>query len=254
MMRCILKSAAIAALASFAQVCATGAATAQTKSPVTFVSSTGTQNQACSSFFPCQNFFDALDRTTPTGTIYVQGPYFVDNVNLQSGMSIVGSGNVVFGRVSTNVPAGQNALLQGLSFENASTTLPSSGVLINGAGKVTIRNCRFNNFSNTAIRLSGPAGARGVIDATIIKGSSSGLIVSGADGASNVAFVRNTLIDGSFSNAIKVDGAANTVVLIDSTLSGSGQSDLSLVNGGKAISYRNNVIRSGAPTQSVPTN
>lgn len=254
MMRSILKFAAIAALATCAQAFTAGAATAQTKSPVTFVSPTGTQNQACSNFFPCQNFFDALDKTTSTGTIYVQGPYFVDSVNLQNGVSIVGTGNVVFGRVSTTVPAGQNALLEGLHFENASATLPSSGVLMYGAGKVTVRNCTFNNFDNTAIRLNGPAGARGVIDNTIIKGSSSGLIVSGENGASNVAFVRNTLIDGSFQNAIKVDGAANTAVIIGSTLSGSVGTDLSLVNGGKAISYRNNVIRSGAPTQSLPTN
>lgn len=184
----------------------------------------------------------------------MQGPYFIDNVDLQSGQSIVGAGNVVFGRVSTNVPAGQNALLEGIHFENASETLPSSGAQMYGAGKVTIRNCTFNNFANAAIILAGPAGARAVIDNTIIKGSQTGILVSGANGASNVAFVRDTLIDGSFANAIKVDGAANTVVIIGSTLSGSGQVDLSLVNGGKAISYRNNVIRSGAPSQSLPTN
>lgn len=58
----------------------------------------------------------------------------------------------------------------------------------------------------------------------------------GVNGAANEAFVQKSLIDGNKTLALVVDGAANTVVISDSTLSGSGQLDLSLPNGGKAIS------------------
>ena len=112
----------------------------------------------------------------------------------------------------------------------------------------------FDDYFTAAIDMKGPAGGRVVLENVVVKNSLIGLRVKGANGAANVAFVQNSLIDGNTTSAIVVDGAANTVVISDSTLSGSGQLDLSLLNGGKAISYRSNVIRSGAPTQSLPEN
>lgn len=102
--------------------------------------------------------------------------------------------------------------------------------------------------------VNGGAGARVELEDVRMKNNQFGVQVKGANGAANTVFINRTIIDGSTSSAVQVDGAANVVVLIDSTLSGSGGLDLALLNGGRAISYRNNVIRSGAPTQTLPLN
>ena len=78
--------------------------------------------------------------------------------------------------------------------------------------------------------------------------------MKGASGVANTAFVTDSVIDASRSSAVVVDGGANSAVISGSTLSGSAQVDLSLLNGGRAISYNNNVIRSGTPTQTLPLN
>lgn len=221
---------------------------------VTYVSASGAADPqfGCSVSHPCASFTDALAETSANGTIFVMGPYPLPLLGQSlTGVSIVGVGAVWAQGLTMQVPAGKSATIEGVRFLRFDQT---NGLVLNGAGKVTIKGCSFTGFPDAGVLLAGPAGARAVLDDVTIKTNGVGLRVKGANGAANSAFVQKSLIDANTVSAVQVDGAANTVVISDSTLSGSGQLDLSLLNGGKAISYRSNVIRSGTPTQSLPEN
>lgn len=251
MRRSIRRSIVSASLVMVAATGACGAASAATLFNYVSASGVSDPQSGCPAHAPCANFFDALNETSAEGTIFVQGPYTLPSFTLPISISIVASGNVAATAMTIAVPAGKNILIEGLHFQRFDT---SNGLSLSGAGKATVMDCVFTGFPGAAISLNGTSGARAVLENVTIKNSGVGLRVQGQNGATNVAFVQNSLIDGSPISAIVVDGAANTVVISDSTLSGSGALDLSLVNGGKAISYKSNVIRSGTPTQSLPEN
>lgn len=240
-----IAAALISALASLTGAAA--AAQAQQLQSESFVSAFGS-GTSCSPTAPCASLATALDGTTDGGVVFVQGPFRLETLNLQKDVSVVATGNVSVLTAGVRIPAGGNALIQGVYFNGATFNF---GVTVEGPGKVTFRNCVVSGYGEDAVTLSGSGGGRVVFDNVVIKGNRVGLSV---EGQGNVVFIQKSLIDANLNFAVRVNGAANTVVISDSTLSGSGMVDLSLVNGGRAISYKSNVIRTGTPTQSVPEN
>lgn len=133
-------------------------------------------------------------------------------------------------------------------------TSTATAIVVNTATKVNITDCSFFNYTDAAVFVKGPAGARVALERVGMSGNKYGVVAEGTAGAANTVFIEDTKIDASTASAVEVRGSANVAVLIGSTLSGSALVDLSLLNGGRAISYRNNVIRSGTPTQTLPLN
>ena len=242
----------------------THAANAQSFYTETFVSRNGSDSNTCATpSSACLSIGLAFSRTFNQGFVHVIGPVNATmNVNgsgvIDREVTIAGIGDGarvvgLFRSMEIRPSAGQEIVLRNLEFE-AYQSATETGVLMTGAGKLTIKDCSFNGLSVPAVEVRGPAGARVVLDNATITNNAGGVLVSGANGAANTAFVQRSLIDNNTSYALRVDGAANSAVISSSTLSGSGGPDLSLLNGGRAVSYRNNVIRSGTPTQTLPTN
>ena len=99
--------------------------------------------------------------------------------------------------------------------------------------------------------MKGGSGARVMIDRATIVNNAVGVRVKGAGGVANTAFVQRSVIDANVTTAVQVEDAS-TIVLSENTLSGSGTTDLTHLTGGTVISYGNNLIRSGSPTQTLP--
>ena len=147
--------------------------------------------------------------------------------------------------IIVNAPAGSKILLEGLDIEGLGTGL--DGVKIIGTGKTTIRKCSIRNFTGNAVNLVGTAGARVVIEDSMLLNNNGGFNVQGASGAANTAFVMNSLIDNNTTFALQVTGGS-TVVISNDRLIGSPSSIIG-TGGASIISYGNNLLRNaGAPT------
>lgn len=205
----------------------------------------------------CRDLGIAADKVDAGGTILLIGPHFVSTTLFNKGVTLVGLGDGVvvlgMGQLTFDLPDGVSATVKNVTFQNVGG-LSGGGVAMTGGGKLTIQDCRFDRLSLPAVDVRGRAGARVALDGVTITNSAGGVRVKGANGAANTVFVQRSLIDANAGFALQVDGAANAAVISGSTLSGSGGPDLSLLNGGRAVSYKNNVIRSGTPTQMLPLN
>ena len=219
---------------------------------VTYVSMTGDDANDCTILStPCRSVTSAINAVSQFGTVIIQGPYNTANPTVSKSVTIIGQGTVVLRSISF----GQNAKfvkIDNLNFEGQN--IVGNALNVSGSAKVNISNSSFNYFTDAAVIVNGALGTRLGMNHVEMYGNRYGVLVIAEFGAPNAAFIEDTNIDGSTISAVEARGANSTAVLVSSTLSGSGQLDLSLVNGGKAISYKNNVIRSGAPTQTLPEN
>lgn len=222
-----------------------------------YVALEGADDGLCAIAAPCRTLQHAYENIADRGQIFIRGPYQAGPLTADRPVSIIGLGAGVFFSGFPNALlvanlADTRVLIRNVDFYSRFDSY--GGVFVRGSGKLTIENARFESLPGAAVNVRGAAGTRVTLENVRITGSAIGVSVSGAGGAANVVFIQNSFIDANTQSAVKIDGSANAAVLIGSTLSGSGQVDLSLVNGGRAISYRNNIIRSGTPTQSLPLN
>lgn len=230
---------------------------AQAQATRTWVSGVGDDANPCSRTAPCKTFAGAISKTATGGEISVLDPGGFGAVTITKAISIVGDGTLAgILSASTNaivissvIPAGARVYLKNLNIEGAGTGI--NGVRVLGPARVIIDNCVIRDVTANGIDVQGPAGARVYVKDTLVTKANNGLFVSGASGAANAAFVDNSTFDSNVGSAISV-GAASSVVLNDSILSGSGAVDLSVTPGGSVVSYGNNVIRTGAPTSTTP--
>lgn len=235
---------ALAASANFAHAQATR----------TWVSGVGDDANPCSRTAPCKTFGGTISKTATGGEINIIDAGAYGTVTINKSLSIIGEGPTagVLGSgtngITVILSAGSKVYLEGLDIEGAGTGL--NGIRMIGAGKLTINDCSIRNFTGAAIDVAGSAGARVFVNNVTAVGNAYGVRVLGASGAANTAFIDGSLLDNNSSSALEVTGPS-TVVLNNSTLSGSGGPDLSVLNNGNAISYGNNLIRNGTPTQTL---
>lgn len=260
----VWRFASVVLAGALLHLASTQAADAQSFYSETFVSRSGSDSNTCATpTTSCLSIGLAFSRTFDQGIVHVIGPVNATmNLNgsaaIDREVTIAGIGDGarvvgVFRAMEIRPGAGQQIVLKNLEFEAYQSTT-ETGVAMTGAGKLTIKDCSFNGLSVPAVDVRGLGGGRVVLDNVTITNGAGGVLVSGANGAANTVFVQRSLIDNNAGYAVRVDGAANVAVISSSTLSGSGGLDLSLLNGGRTTSYRNNVIRSGTPTQTLPTN
>lgn len=219
---------------------------------LSFVSSQGSDANNCST--PAQACFSteaAVNATGFYGTVKILGPYITGGQTIKRSVKIIGEDDVLFDAINIDSPD-LDVRVEKIRFNGNGYF--NYGVTVSASSKLSLSGCVFTGYSKAAVYLNGPAGARISIDDIQMSDNRYGVVVEGASGAANTAFIKDSFIDTSASSAVEVRGANSTAVLINSTLAGSGVLDLSRINGGKAISYGNNVIRSGTPSQTLSTN
>jgi hypothetical protein len=232
-----------------------GAAPAYAQATRTWVSGVGDDVNPCSRTAPCKTFAGAISKTAAGGEINCLDPGGFGTLIITKSISVIcdtGTGGVIASGTNgfvVNVAATDKVLLQGLDIEGLKTGL--NGVQVIGSGQITIRKCSIRNFTGNGVNLVGTAGARVVIEDSIIINNAGGFNIQGAAGALNTAFLLNSLLDNNTTFAVQVTGGS-TLVLIRSLLIGSA-TGIVATGGAAVISYGNNVIRGGgAPTQTLP--
>ncbi len=226
---------------------------AQAQATRTWVSGVGDDANPCSRTAPCKTFAGAFPKTATGGEINVLDPGGFGGVTINKSISIIAvgveGGVLVSGTNAINVVAGADkVLLEGLDIEGLGTGL--NGINITGGAKVTIRKCSIRNFTQNGVNLVGTAGARAVIEDSLILNCAGGFNMQGNGGAVNTGFLQNSVLDNNSSFGVKVVGPS-VLVLSGSTLTGSPSSILT-VSGGSVISYGNNLLRNaGTPTQTL---
>ena len=233
------------------------ATTADAQATRTWVSGVGDDVNPCSRTAPCKTFAGAISKTATGGQISVLDPGGFGTITIAKAISIVADGDYgsilasggVNGVIISNmIPAGARVYLRGLDIDGAGTTPGLNGVRVLGAAKVFLEDVQIRNMSGSGVSAEGPAGTRVFLNNVTITQTNNGVNLPGAN--ANSVFIDGATIDNNLNAAVNV-GAAGTVVLNDSTLSGSGATDLTVAPGGQAISYGNNLIRTGAPTSTV---
>ncbi len=220
----------------------------------TWVSGVGDDANPCSRTAPCKTFAGAISKTAAGGEINCIDSGGFGAVTITKSISIIGSGVLagvlVSGTHGIIVNAGVNdrVVLEGLDIEGLRSGL--NGVHIIRGGTVTILNSRIRNFTQNGVNVLSAANARVVIDGSTIIGNAGGINLQGASGATNSAFVRNTVLDLNTTFAVQASGTSR-MFLTRSMLIGS-PSAISTTDSGEVISYGDNVLRNGGlPTQTL---
>jgi len=223
------------------------AAPSQAQATRTWVSGVGDDVNPCSRTAPCKTFAGAISKTAANGEINCMDSGAYGAVTITKSISIICTG-VEAGMLASGgingvvVTTGAvNVVLEGLDIQGLGTTLGLNGVRIITNASVVIRNCRIHSFSNSGVDLAGPAGAKVLVQDSVISNNATGVAVHGASGAANTAVVDNSTLETHSNAAIFVD-AGGAAFVSKSNLIGSGQK-LKLAGGGTATSYGNNVIR-----------
>jgi len=225
----------------------------------TWVSGVGDDVNPCSRTAPCKTFAGAISKTAQGGEINVLDPGGFGALTITKAISVISQFEagvlVSFGSsgMIVNTPANAEVLLQGLDFEGlgGSTQTPGAhGVRIISASKVTIQDCSIRNFAQNGISLAGPAGARALVQDTIILSNNNGINVAGISGANNVALLVRTTIDNHPGISVNV-AAGSALFSSASTMTGS-LTSVALGAGATFTSFGNNALQgTGTPTTTI---
>jgi hypothetical protein len=217
------------------------AAPAHAQATRTWVSGVGDDVNPCSRTAPCKTFPGAISKTATNGEINCLDSAGFGALTITKSISVICTG--VIGGVLTNAGNGINVspgavevTLDGLDFEGLGSA--NHGVSITGNAKVTIRRSTIRNFAGNGVNLVGTAGARVVIEDSLIISNTGGVNVAGAGGAVNSAILIRTTVDNNTTFATNVT-APSTLTLNASTLQGSAAA---ISGAGTVASFVNNAI------------
>ncbi|MGQ0484807.1 MAG: hypothetical protein ACT4SY_05575 [Hyphomicrobiales bacterium] len=233
---------------------------AQAQATRTWVSGVGDDVNPCSRTAPCKTFAGAISKTAAFGEINIIDPGGFGAVTITKSISIIGEGATAgvlasfTNGIIVNLPAATDrVVLQGLDIEGANTGL--NGIRMIGNGRLLVKNCDIRNFTAAAsgfgIDVQAVNIARVMIENTTFTNNNGAINVkSSTVGGVNIVLVENALIDNNKNFGIRVDGAS--IVILSSSFIGGQPLNVTTLNGGVITSYGNNVIRGGAPTNTLP--
>jgi len=232
------------------------AAPSQAQASRTWVSGVGDDANPCSRTAPCKTFAGAISKTAAQGEINCLDPGGFGGVTITKSITIsctgVEAGVLVSGTngIVVNVTSTDVVILNGLDIEGLGTGL--DGVKILGSGNVVVRNCNIHHFTGNGVNVVGTAGAKTLVQDTVIANNGGGVNVQGQSGAANSAVIDRTTIESHVNFAVQT-AAGGATYLSASSLIGPG-TKLVISGGGTVTSYGNNVIRgtTAAPTTTLP--
>ncbi|MDP1869534.1 MAG: hypothetical protein Q8L13_24735 [Bradyrhizobium sp.] len=189
----------------------------------TWVSGVGDDANPCSRTAPCKTFAGAISKTATAGEINTLDPGGFGAVTITKAISIISihnAGVLVSGTngIIVNPPANAEVNLEGLDLEGLGTGI--NGIRIISAAKVFINKCAIRNFTTAGVDVAGPAGARAIIQDSVITSNATGVNVVGSGGASNSATIIRTTVDNNTIASINVT-APSLIFVTGSTLIGS---------------------------------
>jgi hypothetical protein len=218
----------------------------------TWVSGVGDDANPCSRTAPCKTFAGAISKTAALGEINVLDPGGFGAVTITKSISIIAdhveAGVLVSGTngVVVNAGATDRVLLEGLDIDGVGTGI--NGVQIVSATKVIIRRTSIRGFTGNGVNVVGPAGARALIEDSIITNNGGGLNVAGnAGGVVNTGIAIRTVFDNN--SAFSTSVTAPSVLFLDGVdLFGSAAAIVN-TTGATVTSFGNNAITgTGLPT------
>jgi len=233
---------------------------------------TGADTGTCPITAPCASFQYALGQTASGGEIDCFGPGDFSNNGVgvtisqsvsiicdgvsNGGMLITTAGNAA---VTINAPSGAVVTLSGLNLNGLGGT-GRYGVYVEAGSTVYVVHSTVRGFSNTGVFVGSSTNpTRVLIKDSLIATNGFGVAVGGTpsqDGATNVAIIVNSVIDGNTNIAAEANGAfgPSVISLTRTVLSGS-PTGLDLVAGASADLVGPSNTIAGAisgPTTSVP--
>jgi hypothetical protein len=217
----------------------------------TWVSGVGDDVNPCSRTAPCKTFAGAISKTATGGEINCLDPGGFGAVTITKSIQIicdVATGGVLVSGTNGIIvnAANSEVLLEGLDIEGLGTGI--NGVTIINSAKVTINKSSIRNFTQNGVNVAGPAGARAVIQDTLILSNNHGVNVAGVSGASNTAILIRSTLDNNTVAAANVTAPSN-LILDGASLLGSAAS---VSGGGTVTSFGNNAF-SGTVTITTTT-
>jgi hypothetical protein len=195
----------------------------------TWVSGVGDDANPCSRTAPCKTFAGAISKTSAAGEINVLDPGGFGAVTITKSISIfndgVGeAGILVSGTNGVSISAAATDIvnLRGLIFDGLNAS--NNGVQINTAARVTIQNCVFMEFNNTAgvaaVPSSGTTNVK-IQDSSILS-NAVGISSRPTGGATVNMEIDRVRVDNNTGGGIKVDGTgggSSNVAINDSSFS-----------------------------------
>lgn len=168
------------------------AAPAAAQASVTFVSGKGTDAGNCPATTPCRTFQYALSRTFAGGEIKALDPASYNQLTINKSISITGVDGAGVVRstagaaVTINAGAAGVVSLSNLTIDGFNKTA-TTGISLNSAATVTIRNCTVRNFSDRGIYLRPSTTLRFLLaDVAVTDNNSNGVDISPFGTASGV--------------------------------------------------------------------
>jgi hypothetical protein len=240
----LLRFALLAAVAGFVAPLMM-AAPAHAQATRTWVSGVGDDLNPCSRTAPCKTFAGAISKTATTGEINCLDSGGFGAVTITKSIAILCHGTVggIVASLTTgvivNTPADAKVILEGLDIEGVGNGI--RGVNVLSAAKVIINNSTIRNFVNEGVNVAGPAGARVLIQNSLITGNDGGVKVTGVSGAANAAVLIRTTLDNHATFSTRV-ATGSVLILNGSTLGGSAIAIDNVGGGATVISGGNNFI------------
>lgn len=254
-----------AALAAFATVALLFAAPASAQATRTWVSGVGDDANPCSRTAPCKTFAGAIGKTAANGEIDCLDPGGFGAVTITKAITIdcTAAGNIggvlVSGTNGIVISAGSTDHVQliGLYIDGLNTGL--NGVNILSPTNVAIVNCYIFGFGGQAANppsspgsagvLVAGAGARVLVENSIIRNNVNGVVVSVSGG---ITQIENSILDGNQKFNLNMFSTGGKAFLNHSTLTGSAAIGNSATPASVVESTGTNFIfGAGAPTATI---
>jgi hypothetical protein len=214
----------------------------------TWVSGVGDDANPCSRTAPCKTFAGAISKTAAGGEISVLDSGGFGAVTITKSISIVAEGSegsiLAPGTNGIIVNAGPTDVvnLQGLSLEGAGTGL--NGIRFLGGGTLHVRNCVIRGFrasTGFAIDVEAPGPSRIFVSDSTLAANLGGILVRPGGALQIAAFLDRVRIEGNAGAGVAADGEGAVVRISNSTVTHN-DLGLSVLNGGRIESFKNNAI------------
>jgi hypothetical protein len=227
MMRRILSSALLTAITAWCLPAYAGGLTR------TFVSSTGSDSNPCTTAAPCATFAAAYAAVAPNGIVAALNPGKYGPLTITGAVSIDGNGWAAITAPNSGAAITVNAQsgtvhLRGLNIDGAGTG--QTGISYSSGSALIIENCVIRDLLGDGIDGAPLGGSLSVSDTMVTNTAGSGIVVgqsgsSGANGAITALFNRvRTEYNNTYGIEIGDDGSGTTTLatVIDSTATYSG--------------------------------
>ena len=214
----------IAAVASMIAAACCFPSLAHAQATRTWVSGVGDDANPCSRTAPCKTFAGAISKTAASGEIDTLDPGGFGGVTITKSITLDGTSGLAGVLVSgtngivVNASSSDVVILRNLDINGIGSG--TNGVLILGAGKVQIENCRIYRFSGRGIEDQRTAGHLSVTNTTVISNGQTGILAMAPGGSSTLnVTVDHVQMYGNGNSGLAITGGARATVVHSSATS-----------------------------------